>query len=303
LNNASRTKTDNNWDLSAMGSYTPNAGQSYEFGFARKTRSPNLYERYTWSANGMATIMNNFVGDGNGYIGNLNLKPEVANTLSATADWHDAAKEVWGLKATPYYTHVQDFVDAKRCPIGSFSGTACSSANTAQATGFVNLQYVNQSARLYGIDVSGHVLLGRTAGFGSFTGTGMLNYVRGTNQSTGNNLYNIMPPNARFVLVQKLNGWTNTAELLLVDHKNHISQVRDEVQTTGYVLFNLRSRYEWSKLSVDVGIDNLFDRNYGQPLGGAYAGQGITMAKNLVPWGIAVPGMGRSIYVGVNVKF
>ena len=303
LNNASRAKTDNNWDLTAMGSYTPDAGQSYEFGYGRKTRSPNLYERYTWSANGMATIMNNFVGDGNGYIGNLDLKPEVANTLSATADWHDAAKEVWGLKATPYYTYVQNYIDAQRCPVGIFSGTACSAANSAQTTGFVNLQYVNQSARLYGIDISGHVLLGRSAGFGSFTGTGMLNYVRGTNQTTGDNLYNIMPLNAKLALVQKLNGWANTVELQLVDRKDHVSQVRDEVQTGGYALLNLRSRYEWSKVSVDVGIDNLFDRNYGLPLGGAYQGQGITMAKSLVPWGIPVPGMGRSIYTGVNFKF
>jgi iron complex outermembrane recepter protein len=303
LNNASRAKTDNNWDLTAMGSYTPDAGQSYEFGYARKTRSPNLYERYTWSANGMATIMNNFVGDGNGYIGNLDLKPEVANILSATADWHDAAKEVWGLKATPYYTHVQNYIDARRCPTGTFSGTACSAANAAQTTGFVNLQYVNQSARLYGIDISGHVLLGRSGGFGSFTGIGMLSYVRGTNQTTGDNLYNIMPLNAKLALVQKLNGWANTVELLMVDHKNHVSQVRDEVQTGAYALVNLRSRYEWSKVSVDVGIDNLFDRNYGLPLGGAYVGQGITMARALVPWGIAVPGSGRSFYAGVNVKF
>ena len=303
LNNASRAKTDHNWDLTAMGSYTPDAGKSYEFGYAHKTRSPNLYERYTWSANGMATIMNNFVGDGNGYIGNLDLKPEVANTFSATADWHDAAKEVWGLKATPYYTYVQNYIDARRCPTGTFSGTACSAANSAQTTGFVNLQYVNQSARLYGIDISGHELLGSSAGFGSFTGTGMLNYVRGTNQTTGDNLYNIMPLNAKLALVQQLSTWTNTVEWQVVARKNHVSQVRDEVQTHGYALLNLRSRYEWSKVSVDVGIDNLFNRKYGQPLGGAYVGQGITMAKNLVPWGIAVPGMGRSLYAGVNAKF
>ena len=27
-------------------------------------------------------------GDENGYVGNLSLKPEVAHTVSATADWH-----------------------------------------------------------------------------------------------------------------------------------------------------------------------------------------------------------------------
>jgi hypothetical protein len=32
------------------------------------------------------------------------------------------------------------------------------------------------------------------------------------------------------------------------------------------------------------------------PLGGAYVGQGTTMSTNGIPWGVAVPGMGRSIY-------
>jgi iron complex outermembrane receptor protein len=45
-------------------------------------RSPNLYERYTWSTWSMAAVMNNFVGDGNGYIGNIDLKPEKATPLS-----------------------------------------------------------------------------------------------------------------------------------------------------------------------------------------------------------------------------
>jgi iron complex outermembrane receptor protein len=72
-----------------------------EFGLARKVRSPNLYERYTWSTWGMAALMNNFVGDGNGYVGNMDLKPEKAYTASFTFDWH-AADRSWELKATPF---------------------------------------------------------------------------------------------------------------------------------------------------------------------------------------------------------
>jgi len=45
------------------------------------------------------------------------------------------------------------------------------------------------------------------------------------------------------------------------------------------------------------------------PLGGAYLGQGRTMSINppasdaMFGWGNAVPGMGRSIYMGFNLKF
>ncbi|MHB0918625.1 MAG: TonB-dependent receptor, partial [Thiobacillus sp.] len=85
--------------------------------------------------------------------------------------------------------------------------------------------------------------------------------------------------------------------------KNDVSDIRNEIETAGYSLFNLRSSYEWKQVRLDVGIDNLFDKGYALPLGGAYVGQGTTMSINGVPWGIAVPGPGRSFYAGLNVKF
>ena len=88
----SRGKSDDNWDLSWLARFTPDATQTYEIGLAQKTRSPNLYERYTWSTWQMAAFMNNVVGDGNGYVGDVDLKPEVARTVSITADWHDAVR-------------------------------------------------------------------------------------------------------------------------------------------------------------------------------------------------------------------
>ncbi len=285
-------KTDRNWDLTALARYTPNANGTYEFGYAQKTRSPNLYERYTWSTWTMAAVMNNFVGDGNGYVGNLNLKPEVAHTLSATADWHDAARAQWGLTVTPYYTYVQDYIDAQCLP-----GTTCA------ANKFNVLQYVNQSAQLYGMDVSGSALLASSQNYGSFTATGVLSYVKGENRTTGDNLYNIMPLNAKLAVAQRLGRWTNTVEAQIVAGKHEVSQVRNEIQTGGYSLFNLRSSYEWKQARLDVGIENLLDKAYALPLGGAYAGQGTTMSINGIPWGVAVPGMGRTLYTSLNYRF
>ena len=300
FNNANRKKTDHNWDLTALARFTPSSTQTYEFGFAQKTRSPNLYERYTWSKGGMAMYMINMAGDGNGYVGNLNLKPEVAHTVSATGDWHDA-QEQWGVKVTPYYTQVQDYIDAQRCSAGS---TVCTAANTTRTNGFVFLQFVNQRARLYGLDISGHMPLAETGGYGNLTATGVISYVDGKNETTGDNLYNIMPLNAKLSVIQRLAGWTNTAEVELVDAKTQVSQVRNEMRTGGYGLLNLRSSYDWKKFRFDVGIENALDRFYNDPLGGAYVGQGATMpSTNGVPYGIPVPGMGRSIYAGATLKF
>jgi iron complex outermembrane receptor protein len=307
FNAKDRSRTDNNWDLTALARYMPDSNRTFEFGYARKTRSPNLYERYTWSTGGMAMNMINMVGDGNGYVGNLDLKPEVAHTLSATADWHDAEQQSWGLKVTPYYTYVQDYINAKRCgPSDTLAtGSACSAANLTAANSFVFLKYVNQDAQLYGLDVSGYFPLARSTGYGSFTMTGSMSYVRGKTESgTADDLYNMMPLNAKLAVVQRTGGWTNTAEVQLVDAKTDVSQIRNELKTAGYGLFNLRSSYAWKQARVDLGIDNVFDRFYNYPLGGAYVGQGMTMPPTGgSPYGISVPGMGRSIYAGVTVKF
>ena len=297
FNAADRGRTDHNWDLTALARYTPDDSKAFEFGYAQKTRSPNLYERYTWSTGGMAMRMINWVGDGNGYVGNLNLKPEVAHTLSATADWHDANEEKWGVKVTPYYTYIQDYIDASACTVTRGS---CLAVNPT--SGFLHLTMVNQNARLYGVDISGYMPLAVPGHYGSFTATGMISYVDGRNETTGDNLYNMMPLNAKLAVEQRLGGWINTAEVHLVDAKTQVSQVRNEIRTGGYGLFNLRSSYELKQFRFDIGIENVFDKFYAHPLGGAYIGQGTTMNTSAV-WGIPVPGMGRSVNAGVTVKF
>ena len=298
-----RKRTDHNLDFTALARFTPSDSASYEFGWAHKTRSPNLYERYSWSTGGMAMRMVNLAGDGNGYVGNLDLKPEVANTLSATADWHDASGKQWGIQATPYLTYVDNYIDAKRCGGGMGAMAACNNANLSGTDKFVYLQFTNQDARLYGLDVSGFAELGRISGWGDFTASGVLSYVKGKNRSSGDHLYNTMPLNARFALTQRLNGWSTTAELQLVSAKKHVSAERNELTTAGYGLLNLRASYQWKQVRLDAGVDNVLNRFYNHPQGGAYVGQGQTMAGTAVPWGVRVPGMGRSLNLGVTVKF
>lgn len=93
----------------------------------------------------------------------------------------------------------------------------------------------------------------------------------------------------------------------MVGAKTHVSTTRNEVTTPGYALVNLRGSYSWGDVRLDFGVENLFDRFYYLPTGGAYVGQGTTMSNPALPnypqWGTAVPGMGRSFYVGMNLSF
>jgi iron complex outermembrane receptor protein len=300
FNAVGHERTFNNADMTLLARYTLSSAQDIEFGFAHKERAPSLYELYPWSTWAMAALMNNYVGDGNGYIGNLDLKAEKANTLSATFDWH-AADRGWEFKVTPFYTRVSDYIDAVQ-----WNATTNAPATTQVVNGFSVLRYMNQSARLYGVDLSGKLPLAR-AGFGELGLKGLLNYTNGKNLDTGDGLYNIMPLNGRVTLTHKHGGWDNGLEMVMVKAKTDVSDVRNEIRTAGYGLVNLRGSYSWKQARVDFGVENLFDKFYYLPTGGAYTGQGTTMTNPALPnypqWGTAVPGMGRSFYAGVTLKF
>lgn len=298
FNAKAQGRRDQNYDWTALARYTPDRTQSYEFGLARKSRSPSVYELYPWSSFTMAALMNNFAGDGNAYIGNSSLEPEVAHTASFSLDWHDENRSMWGTKASVYLTYVQDYINAVRCTLAS-----CGTANTTRTDGFVTLQYANQSARLYGMDFSAYRVLVTDGQFGQWTAKSMVGYVRGEDTSTGDNLYHIMPLNGRFTLEHKLGGWTSQAEVQMVSAKTHVSAIRNETETDGYGLLNLRTSYSNKFMKVDLSLENALNKLYYSPLGGAYLGQGFSMTSGIIPWGINVPGMGRSANVAVTFLY
>jgi len=86
-----------------------------------------------------------------------------------------------------------------------------------------------------------------------------------------------------------------------------VSDVRNETKTAGYGLINLRGSYTWKQVRFDLGVDNLFDKFYSLPLGGAYVGQGTTMELNpgeaTLHGEPRFPMQGRSIYIGLTLKF
>ena len=283
-------RRDNNWDLTALARYEPDSNSTYELGYSHKTRSPNLYERYAWSTNWMASGMINWFGDGNYYVGNLDLKPETAHTVSATADWHDGARKIWELAATPYYTYVQDYIGE------NVVGTSTYGEST-----FNQLQFANHNAELYGLDLSGRVGLWDNNCCGNGQLKGSLGYVRGKIRHTGDSLYHLMPLAARLSLEQKVAGWTNAIELQLVGRKSQVDPLRYEPQTAGYALVNLRTGYEWKFVRLDVGVTNLLNKFYYLPLGGVNFDN--YLATGWMGTIGPLAGQGRSVDASVTVKF
>jgi iron complex outermembrane receptor protein len=88
----------------------------------------------------------------------------------------------------------------------------------------------------------------------------------------------------------------------LVAAKDHVQAVRKENQTAGFSLMNFYTSYDWKKARFDLGVENIFDKHYYDPLGGAYLGQGATMGVGVIQ-GVQVPGMGRSVNVGLTLFY
>jgi iron complex outermembrane receptor protein len=283
-------RKDLNWDLTASARYVNSSRETYDIGFSRKTRSPNLHERYTWANEAMmAGLMNNWFGDLNSYVGNLNLKPEVAYSLKAGADWHDAERQDWQLKVAPFYTYVKDYINA-------VPNTSSNPYNMSGIMGRQSLTFANQDAYLYGVDVSGKKSLGKA--YGEWAIRAALSYTRGKSTS-GDNLYNIMPLNARLAVDHTLGSWSNTLEAVFVSAKDNLSSVRAEQATAGYSIANYRTSYKLNNsVRFDAGIDNVFNRQYNLPLGGL---EYVTGSMTNAPQPLRA--MGRSVNIGVSVSF
>jgi iron complex outermembrane receptor protein len=290
FNSVSRGRPDIDLDLTALTRYEPNRHFTFEMGYARKTRAPNLYERYAWSTDWMTSGMINWFGDGNYYVGNVSLKPEIAHTASATASWHDRARKVWEIKATPYFTYIRDYIDVNEL-----------ATQTYGASTFSQLQFANHNARIYGADLTGEFALWNSARFGRGEITDLSGWLHGRRLDTGTGLYQMMPLNTRLGFTEKLKGWTAGPEVQLVDRKSDVDPLRFEPRTPGYTLLNFNAGYRLHHLRIDAGANNLLNKYYFLPLGGVNFDdfQASGWMNQILP----LTGPGRSFYVGLNIPF
>ena len=284
FNAESHAKTDANFDLTALARYDANEHAAVEFGHARKNRSPNLYERYTWSTNMMAASMIGWFGDGNMYYGNVALKPETGNVVSGTLLLHGQATKPWEVKLTPHLNSIQDFIDVD--------------VATMTMMGLPLLRFANHDARIYGGDLSGFATLWSSdaAGTGKLSGSGA--WIHGTRTDSDTPLYQMMPLNLRLAFDEEIKGLSAGFGSEMVDSKSRLDPNRMELSTPGYALFNLHAAYKSQYVQGGLRVDNLINRLYELPLGGnnidIYSATG-----NMTP----VTGRGRSVSFSLTARF
>jgi len=285
-------RADDNWSGSGLVSWAPIPGLVTELGYAHKARSPNLYERYSWGQGGMSSSMIGWFGDGNGYIGNLDLKPERADTVSLAITASGGGKQGWFIKAEPYYTHVNNYIDAGF--VQAFTDMM------GMPTGFVQLQFDNEEAEFHGIDLSGAVPLWNGGPLGQTRLSGSLAWGHGENLTAHTPLYHQMPLDIKVALKHMIGGFEGGLDVEAVSAKTRVDAARNEPTTPAYAVVNLRTVYTWKTVRFSLDVENLFDKAYSLPLGGLslgdYTASGDTVLRT-------VPGRGRSFNFGLSTRF
>ena len=141
---------------------------------------------------------------------------------------------------------------------------------------------------------------------GEFATRTTMGYVRGERMD-GGNLYHMMPFNAKLALDHKKEAWRNSVEMQFVDGKSDVQQIRNELTTPAYILLNAKTSYTWKNLTVDVGLDNVLDKQYYHPLAGVNAGDYYAMSISMPDPGYRnnrnLAGLGRSAFVGFTLTY
>lgn len=277
FNGADREQTDDNIDLVARGWYRASATSSWYLGLARKTRSPSYQERYLW----LPLEATAGLADGNTYTGNIDLDPETANTVEFGLDFSGARAT---FSPRLFYSYVQDYIQGTPSEVAP-AVMFVRMMNDMNGTSAPDpLQFNNVDAVLYGFDmdwawrINDHWDL-----------SGIVNYVRGRRDDTSDDLYRIAPANASLRLGYTGSGWTAGVEGIAYAEQDDVSETNREQATNGYGVVNVQATWQaTSRLQLAAGVDNVFDREYEEHLGGynRAANPDIGLRERLPAYGV-----------------
>ena len=288
FNNADRDQDDDNVDLVAKAWYKASDRTSWYAGVAQKHRSPSYQERYLW----LPLEATGGLADGYTYTGNINLDPEVSRQIEFGLDYSNN-----NLTFSPriFYSKVDDYIQGTPSEVAP-AVKFVHMMNTMNDTNMPDpLQFNNVDAQFYGFDMDWAWQLGE-----HWSLSGLVNYVRGKrDDSSDDDLYRIAPPNATFRLNYAAANWTAGVENVLYAKQNDVSTTNNEQKTSGYGTVNLNASWQaTSQLQLAAGVDNLFDKEYQDHLGGYNRAANPDIAK-----GARLPGYGINAFARVVYEF
>ncbi|RAK67658.1 TonB-dependent receptor [Phenylobacterium kunshanense] len=285
FNAADRSREDTTVDAVARLWTAPRKGLAWRLTLARKTRVAGYVERYGW----LPTNTSGGLADGNIYVGDMNLEPEVAWIAEVGFDY--AGRRAY-LRPTVFVREVDNYIQG--APFDATPGVADTLQERVAAMSGdpTPLRFANVDARLYGFDVAGGVKLSA-----AWRIDAVASYVRGERRDVPDDLYRISPPSLTAALTYDADRWSVTAETRLVADQSKVSRTNSERRTGGYGLLALYGDWKVREgVRVSAGVENLLDRRYSDHLAGYNQIDGSD-----VPLGARLPGIGRSAFVRVSL--
>ena len=254
---------------------------------ARKTRVPSVLERFAW----LPTEASFGLADGNIYVGNQALKPEVAWIAEAGFDF---ANDWLTLRPTLYYRRIDDFIQGT--PFDATPGVVNSAVEMASNMNGdpTPLMFRNTAAELYGADLDFVV-----RPLASLELAGTASVVRGARRDIADDLYRIPPANLRLSAKWVTGDLSVGAEVFAAADQNRVSLTNSELRGDGYATIGLFARYAFAEgLAIEAGVENLLDERYAPHL----AGRSRVGASD-VPVGERLPGPGRGVWARLTAQF
>lgn len=254
---------------------------------ARKSRVPSVLERFAW----LPTEASFGLADGNIYVGNQALRPEVAYIAEAGLDF---SNDWLTLRPTIFYRRIDDFIQGT--PFDATPGVLNTPVEMVAAMNGdpTPLMFRNTGAELYGADMDFVI---RPAASLELAGTA--SFVRGTRRDIADDLYRIPPANLRLSATWSNDRLAIGAELFAAANQPRVSRTNDEEPGEGFATIGLFARYALTEsLALEAGVENLLDELYAPHL----AGRSRVGASD-VPLLERLPGPGRGVWTRLTARF
>jgi iron complex outermembrane receptor protein len=236
-------------------------------GFGHSVRTPDPQERYIALKKPMLKP---------DWVGNPNLNPVKNNEIDAGFNYKFRMVVV---KGNIFYSDLNDYIYLIKI-------------NNLLNPSKKALSYQNIDAHIYGGDFS--IFGALTENLSVQLG---LSYQRGKKDSgvyTDDDLMEIPPLKTRLELKYENMNYSGMLETIYSAKQSNTDSDFNEQETKSYIVFNLKGNINFGNLSLNIGIDNIFDKNYYTYL---------SYLRNPFFTGTKVPEPGRFTYLNISYSF
>ncbi|MCB2049922.1 MAG: TonB-dependent receptor [Novosphingobium sp.] len=279
---ANRSHDNTTWDA-VMRIWREDGTVRPRLTLSRKSRVPNAVERFSW----LPTEASGGLADGNIYIGNPSLRPEVA---WAAEGGLDLVGQAVTFRPSVFYRRINNYIQGTPVPMDMMTQIMIATMN-GDATPLV---FSNVDAKLYGFDADVSWQIVPRLRFDA-----VVSYIRGKRRDIDDNLYRIAPLNGRASLTYSGDDWSVTGELVAAAAQHDVSVSNSESRSPGWAIANLWFDTGLAQgLRLSGGVENVFDRHYADHLSGLNRVAGSDVAV-----GERMPASGRGVFLRLGATF